>query len=267
MPGLPAIYHTAISSMIEASGAIMRVYGSDVEVVMKEDESPVTKADLESSIIIQSHLEQTGIPSISEEQDVVEYEERASWKENWLVDPLDGTRMFLKQNGEFSINISHVIDGQPIVGIIASPTTEEILFGGKEYGVYKFNFKHAEQPENWIEIQPAPHVGNPLTVICSRSYLHGSGFNYMKQLEKKYGELNYFKKGSALKFFDLAMGSADLYTRFAPTMEWDIAAGQAIIEALGGEVVDVATNKPLQYNKESLYNPHFIAKSKAFLSQ
>lgn len=253
--------------MIEASDAIMQVYGTDIDVIMKEDESPVTKADLESSLIIQSYLEKTGIPSISEEQEIPVFEERSSWSENWLVDPLDGTRMFLKRNGEFSINISHVVNGSPVLGMIASPSTKEILLGGKEYGVFTFSFEDAYTPENWEQLTPIENIGNPLTVICSRSYLHGSGFNYMKILEKQYGELNYFRKGSALKFFDLAKGKADLYTRFAPTMEWDIAAGQAIIEALGGEIVEVATNKSLRYNKESLYNPHFIAKSKAFIHQ
>ncbi len=251
--------------MIEASGAIMDVYSSEIEAIIKEDGSPVTKADLESSKIINSFLNLTGIPVIGEETEVVEFNERQKWKENWLVDPLDGTQMFLRKNDEFSVNVAHIVKGRTVFGIIASPVEEKFLLGGEGIGAFTFHFSAWDKPEKWKAVVPKSRLNNPFTVICSRSHTHGSGFTYLQLLENKFGELNYSRKGSALKFFDLAKGRADIYARFAPTMEWDIAAGQAIIEAIGGAVVDVKTNQPLQYNKESLYNPHFIAKSKAFL--
>ena len=131
---------TALDASIEASKAIMEVYKTDFLAVQKEDGSPVTKADIESSKIISKYLEETQIPIIGEEREVVSYDERSKWKENWCVDPLDGTRMFLKKNDEFSVNIAHIVNGESIFGIIASPTNEEILFGGRNYGVYISSF-------------------------------------------------------------------------------------------------------------------------------
>jgi len=255
-----------MNASIEASKVIMEVYETDFQAVQKEDGSPVTKADIESSNIIANCLEETNIPIIGEELEPTPYEIREKWTENWCVDPLDGTRMFLRKNGEFSVNIAHIMKGKPVFGIITSPTNKEILFGGKNYGVFISSFDSINSPSDWKAMQPRHEVNNPLTVTCSRSYTHGSGFKYMQILEKKFGELVYLRKGSAMKFFELANGGADIYTRFAPTMEWDIAAGQAILEELGGVVVDVEHNNPLKYNKESLYNPSFIAKTKAIIS-
>ncbi len=257
---------TALEASIEASKAIMEVYRTDFLTVQKEDGSPVTKADIEASNIISRHLEKTQIPIIGEETEPAPFNERSKWKENWCVDPLDGTRMFLKKNDEFSVNIAHIVNGESIFGIIASPTSKEILFGGKNYGVYISSFDSIKTPSDWKAMNPRSKVNNPLAVTCSRSYTHGSGFKYMQILERDFGELVYIRKGSALKFFDLATGEAEIYTRFAPTMEWDIAAGQAILEELGGSVVDVSNNSPLKYNKESLFNPSFIAKSKAIIA-
>lgn len=263
---IPEIYQTAIQAVIEASNAVMGVYKTDFVAIQKEDGSPVTQADFESSKIISHHLSKTNIPITEEEREIVDYSIRSTWKESWCVDPLDGTRMFLKRNDEFSINIAHIVDNKSVFGIIGSPTKEQIILGGPEYGVYILDFHHWNSQDKWTAIEAVNEVNNPLTVICSRSHTHGSGFKYMQILENVFGELTYLRKGSALKFFYLANGEADIYTRFAPTMEWDIAAGHAILESLGGQVVNVEDNKPLRYNKESLYNPHFIAKSKAFIA-
>lgn len=220
---------------------------------------------MESSKIIGEYLGQTNIPIIGEESEIAPYTEREHWTENWCVDPLDGTRMFLKRNGEFSVNIAHIVAGKSVFGIIADPIEKRILFGGKKTGVFLANFHEIENPTSWRQIHSTGSRNNPVTVTCSHSYTHGSGFKFMQHLERKFGELHYLYKGSSLKFFDLAEGRADVYPRFAPTMEWDIASGQAILEALGGQIVSVDHNHSLVYNKESLYNPRFIAKTKSLL--
>ncbi|MBL4863063.1 MAG: 3'(2'),5'-bisphosphate nucleotidase CysQ [Crocinitomicaceae bacterium] len=251
---------------IEASNAIMSIYQTDFKATRKEDGSPVTIADLESSKIISEHLAVTRIPITGEEQEVDAFETRSKWKENWCVDPLDGTRMFLRKNGEFSVNIAHIVNGISVFGIIARPTTGEILFGGPEFGAYITKFIDIELVEKWRKLESKEMTNEPLMVTCSRIYTPDLGIAYMQELEESYGAFNYLMKGSALKFFDLAQGNADIYPRFAPTMEWDIAAGQAILEALGGSVVDL-DNRPLRYNKESLYNPYFLAKTKAIIAE
>jgi 3'(2'), 5'-bisphosphate nucleotidase len=256
---------TALEAAVKASEAILEIYQNDVVAVQKEDGSPVTVADITSSKIIAELLSTTEIPLIGEEEEIAPYEERRLWKENWCIDPLDGTRMFLRRNDEFAVNIAHIIKGKSVFGIIADPVQQRILFGGPKTGVFITTFKDIENSQNWEVISSKDRLNNPVTVTCSRSYTHGSGFKYMQQLERQFGELLYIHKGSALKFFDLAEGRAEVYPRFAPTMEWDIAAGQAILEALGGTVVTVKDNQPLRYNKEELYNPRFIAKTKALL--
>lgn len=259
----PSYYHIALKAAIEASAAILDIYQKEVVAVQKEDGSPVTVADITSSKIIDEILAETNIPILGEEQEHATYEDRKNWEENWCVDPLDGTRMFLRRNDEFAVNIAHIIKGKSVFGIIADPVQRKILFGGPKTGVFTAAFDTISDATTWQAIHPRKERNNPVTVTCSRSYTHGSGFKYMQQLEAQFGELNYIYKGSALKFFDLAEGRADVYPRFAPTMEWDIAAGQAILEALGGSVVTVSENKPLHYNKEQLFNPMFIAKTKA----
>lgn len=256
-----------MKAAVEASEAILKIYKEDFIAIQKDDGSPVTVADITASKIIEKHLLKTEIAILGEEQEHPDYEDRKDWPEFWCVDPLDGTRMFLKRNDEFSVNIAHLVKNKPVFGIIADPVKHRILFGGKKTGVFLCNFKNFDQPENWQEVRASSQLNNPVSVTCSRSYTHGSGFNYMQQLENKFGELHYIHRGSSLKFFDLAEGVADVYPRFAPTMEWDIASGQAILEALGGIIVTVNENQPLKYNKESLYNPMFIAKTKALLSR
>lgn len=256
---------TALEAAVKASKAILEIYQKDVVAVQKEDGSPVTVADITSSKIIEETLRSTNIPILGEEQEKASFEERQQWKENWCVDPLDGTRMFLRRNDEFAVNIAHIVQGKTVFGIIADPVQQRILFGGTETGVYVSCFNHFQHPDQWVKIDTKERLNNPVTVTCSHNYTHGSGFKYMQQLEKHFGELAYIYKGSALKFFDLTEGRAQVYPRFAPTMEWDIAAGQAILEALGGTVVTVKDNRPLRYNKKELYNPHFIAKTKALL--
>ena len=150
--------------------------------------------------------------------------------------------------------------------MIASPLEEKVLFGEKKLGAFVFSFKEALNPKKWKKIAPKESFNKPINVIYSRNYYSSGMDAFIDELKAKYGELNFIKKGSSLKFFDLAWGKADVYPRFAPTMEWDIASGQAILNAIGGEVIHAETKKPLIYNKENLKNPSFIASTKAILN-
>lgn len=257
---LPDIYTEAIMAAVEASKVIVEVYKEDVEAIIKSDGSPVTKADLAASKIISDRLDKTGIPILGEELEKDSFEIRSKWTENWCVDPLDGTRMFLLKNGEFAVCIAHVIDHAAAFGIIADPLKEKLIVGGPKYGVFYFSFNQVDDANSWEQLKPLSKANDPLQITCSRSYKIDKHIDEICDY-LPHGRCEYTGKGSALKFFDLALGLADIYPRFAPTMEWDIAAGQAILETLGGSIIDVKTKKPLTYNKESLYNPHFIAKT------
>lgn len=265
MTELKSEYIIALKAAVEASEKIMEIYSNGFDTEFKLDGSPVTQADLAASEIIDSYLETTGIPITGEETIEIDYSIRKNWTESWCVDPLDGTKEFVKQNGEFAVNIA-LIDGEKAVfGLIASPVEKKILFGGLGIGVYIVEFKHLEFPELWVKIETPSIINSPLVVTCSRSHDSGPILKFLHVLKEKHPEIEFIKRGSSLKFFDLALGKADAYPRFAPTMEWDIAAGQAILEALGGTIVEAETNEPLKYNKENLRNPHFIAKSHALL--
>lgn len=263
MNALPQIYSTAIQAAIDASFVVMEYYNAGFSSEDKLDGSPVTEADKASSDLIHSRLQTTDIPIIGEEIQNIDFSERKHWKQNWCVDPLDGTKEFIKKNGEFVINIAHIIEGKPAFGIIVSPVHQRILIGGKTVGVFISSFNQKGIISDWIRIEEQSQLNQPMVLISSRSFHSPKTAKFVEQLREKYGQITYVEKGSALKFFDLAEGKADVYPRFAPTMEWDIAAGQAILEALGGEIVEVKTGENLTYNKESLYNPYFIAQTSA----
>jgi len=264
MINFPKIYHTAIQASIMASEKIMDVYSGEINVTIKPDGSPVTQADLLSSEIIASHLAPTRIPITGEERDENNYSARLLWDSHWCVDPLDGTKMFILKNDEFSVNIAHVKGSIPVFGLIASPVQRKIIVGGKGLGVYTFNFEEAEHLNQWKKIEAPSARNSPIIVACSRLFREKNN-SFIEILKSEFGDVNYLKMGSALKFIELAEGNADIYVRFGPTMEWDIASGQAILEELSGEVNDIETQRPLVYNKKTLFNPAFIAKTKAVL--
>jgi 3'(2'), 5'-bisphosphate nucleotidase len=254
----------AIQAAIEASKKIITIYEKNFEIEYKKDHSPVTHADKASSEIINHHLQKTGIPIISEEDQIPKFEIRKNYDTVWIVDPLDGTKEFIKKNDEFCICIALVHKNKPVFGIIASPTEQKILLGGKGMDVFYSNFDEALFDLNKNKIQPIHHKGK-LTIAHSRSHFNKKTLGIIDAMSSIYGQPSYIKKGSALKFIDLVVGDAQFYPRMAPTMEWDIAAGQAIYEAVGGEVLDFITFEPLTYNKEDLFNPFFIAKKKEIL--
>jgi 3'(2'), 5'-bisphosphate nucleotidase len=263
MSGLPTHYQQAITIGIEASFILMDLYKGHVDSTDKSDGTPVTIADKASSDYIVTQLTPLGFPIICEEIINEPYTSRKQWKQNWCIDPLDGTKEYLKKNGEFAINIAFVEDHKAIFGIIVSPVKREVLYGGEREGVYIASFDEDGLIASTQKIEPNLFKNNPIVLLASRSYDTPATKKFVDDLEKQVGEVVYKQKGSALKFFEFARGVADIYPRFAPTMEWDIAAGQAILEALGGEVLHLDTGKPLTYNKEDLRNPHFIAKSAA----
>ncbi len=256
-----------LQACVEASQAIMQIYETDFDPTIKNDGSPVTKADVLSNAIIKRALEHTGIPAIMEESINASFDTRKEWDSVWIVDPLDGTKEFIKKNGEFAICIALVHRNQPVLGFIASPVSQEVLFGGKELPVKLASFDTINQPSEWKSVTHKPEVNHPLKIAGSRSHHSGNELKFNQSMRGVFGEVEFIKKGSALKFFDLALGNADVYPRFAPTMEWDIAAGQAIIEALGGMVVHAETEQALRYNKENLYNPYFIVRTKAVIDR
>ncbi len=266
MNQLKEIHQTAIHASIEAAEVLMEFYRTDVDVNIKKDGSPVTQADLASSKVIFDILSKTNIPILGEEHKNKEFSERSKWKQNWCVDPLDGTKMYIQKNDEFVVSIALIENNKTIFGVLASPVREKVLIGGQNLGVYLLDFKDENSIENWRKIETVKTKNNPLVVACSRSFSQ-LNVDYAKIIEKEYGDFEYLKMGSALKFFELAEGNADMYIRFGPTMEWDIAAGQAILEELGGEVRSVKTGETLTYNKENLYNPPFIAKTNALLKK
>ncbi len=258
---IPQYLLKATKASIKASKAIMEIYNDGFKPTYKTDGSPVTIADFASSKILMDYLEQTEIPIISEEVDKESYEIRKDWKRVWIVDPLDGTKEFIRRNDEFVICIALVENGNPSFGIITHPVSETVLMGGEGYGAFTFTFEQIETPVKWIQLQPQP-LNDPLILSSSRTPYKTTEVALIEELEARFKKIEYSKKGSALKFFDLAEGKSDIYPRFAPTMEWDIAAGHAIIKAIGGTVIEPTTKLPLTYNKKSLYNPHFIVYTK-----
>jgi len=264
MRDFPLHYKTALAAAVDASRAILEIYHKGFATEFKADGSPITEADLSSSKIISSHLNKTEIPIIGEERVNLEFEERKNWKLNWCVDPLDGTKEFVKRNGEFAVNIALIEDRKPIFGLIAEPCKGRIIAGGKGLGVYIWEFEKDPDMEQLVKISNTKTIENEVVWIGSRSH-PSADVNWEKKLERDFSKIDKIAKGSAIKFFDLAQENAHIYPRFAPTMEWDIAAGQAIIEELGGTVVDAKTQESLTYNKKSLFNPHFIAKTNAYL--
>ena len=266
MQELESKYTIAIKAAVEASQKIMDIYENEFDTIIKDDGSPLTKADLASTKIIHKHLEPIGIPITGEETEKMPFSERKNWTECWCVDPLDGTKEFINRNGEFAVNIALLGDGRPIFGLIASPVQKLMYVGGLETGVFKVEFDSVENINNWCPLTDPTQVNDPIVMTCSRSHHSGPVLNFINELKKHSPNIEFAKKGSSLKFFDLASGAADAYPRFAPTMEWDIAAGQAILEGLGGSVVHAETGLPLRYNKENLTNPYFIAKTKPLLA-
>lgn len=258
----------AIEASLEAGEKILEVYNSDdFDVKIKTDDSPLTRADLAAHRVIKQMLNETGYPLLSEEGRDIPYNERQDWAYLWLVDPLDGTKEFIKRNGEFTVNIAFIRNHMPLMGVVYAPYVRSLYFADCNLGAFKY-----ELPENAkIDEQLIDEIINkgsklplesqrPFTIVGSRSHMTKETEDFISKLKIKHGDIQMISKGSALKMCMVAEGAADIYPRFAPTMEWDIGAGHAIVNFAGGSVMRHDVDLPLEYNKEDLTNPWFIAK-------
>ena len=244
----------AIEAALEAGKEIMGIYldpKQDFGIEKKADNSPLTLADKAAHNCIVRYLKQTNIPILSEEGAHLPFEERKTWDRLWVVDPLDGTKEFIKKNGEFTVNIALVEGGSPILGVIYVPA-QGVLYSGI---VGKGAWKGVREER---ESLPLSKEKDGFVVVASRSHLSPETEDYINQLRQKHDKVQLISSGSSLKICLVAEGSADVYPRFAPTMEWDTAAGDAIARAAGRMVVDASSNQPLTYNKPDLHNPWFI---------
>ncbi len=239
---------------LEAGEAIMDVYKRDFTVTAKADDSPLTEADLAAHRIIGARLAAIAphIPVLSEESDQKEHAQRRRWREMWLVDPLDGTKEFVNRNGEFTVNIALVRAGQPLLGVVHAPALGRTYAGVKNEGAW------SRMDDRWQAITARRYTGGRAFVVASRSHRGAAVDEFLARLQAKEGPAELVSSGSSLKLCLVADGTADVYPRLGPTSEWDTGAGHAVVEAAGGTVRDLHM-KPLQYNKENILNPWFIA--------
>ena len=253
----------AIKAALEAGKRIIEIYNNEnFEVGFKSDASPLTKADLASHKIIINHLNKSDIPILSEEGRHLSYEIRKQWKKLWIVDPIDGTKEFIKKNGEFTVNIALVENQIPILGVIYVPVLKELYFADKELGSFKLKdiieFSSLPVIINAADKLPLAIEKRNFTVVASKSHLSPETEEYIAELEEEHGKVTTLSKGSSLKLCMVAEGMADQYPRFAPTMEWDTAAGQAICKYAGKNVIDYKTKKEMLYNRKVLLNEWFL---------
>lgn len=256
----------ALSASLEAGKAIMDIYeGEDLGVEYKEDASPLTRADRAAHHVIMRHLEPTGIPVLSEEGKHMPFEDRSEWDELWIVDPVDGTKEFIKRNGEFTVNIALVRRGRVAGGVVFAPVLGHAYVGVVGEGAWRLEVStEADVEVAWNDRMALPmDIGQrPFTVVASRSHMSPETQAYVEEAKSIHGEVNLISKGSSLKLCMVAEGTADAYPRFAPTMEWDTAAGQAVCEAAGCDVIDQNTGEPMRYNREDLLNAWFLVSRK-----
>ncbi len=244
-------FPNAIEAAKEAGKVILEVYNSsDFSIEIKGDDSPLTKADKLAHNVICSFLEKTPFPILSEEGRDIPFEQRSKWDIFWLVDPLDGTKEFIKRNGEFTVNIALIEHGTPIFGVVYAPVLDKLYYGSNGQGAKCIS----NGAENEIKCLSFSKLDEGLKVVASRSHMSPETEAFIGNLKNP----SMVSMGSSLKFMILAEGNAALYPRYAPTMEWDTAAAQAVVEAAGGRVYIAGTTNPLQYNKPNLLNPHFL---------
>ena len=279
----------SIHAAIEAGNAILQVYrSSDFKVELKADKSPLTLADRNAHEIIMKHLSKFDIPVLSEEGKNIPYDKRKSWDTFWLVDPLDGTKEFIKKNGEFTVNIAKICNNKPVAGVVLVPDKNILYFASSKMGSYRADLS---QIGDWLNGK----IGNPgrsanlsasaaaeivteltghstklpvnqstnrlYTIAGSRSHATPDLEAFVEEKRRQYGDVEFISAGSSLKLCLVAEGRADIYPRTGPTMEWDTAAGQAVVEFSGGKVYQYDSSEPLEYNKENLLNPWFVAQN------
>jgi len=235
-----------------AGDEIMKIYQRDFEIEYKEDNSPLTEADIKANEIICNSLFSLypDIPILSEENSIVEYKVRKKWDYYWCIDPIDGTKEFIKKNGEFTVNIALIHKDIPVLGVVYAPALD-LMYGAKKGEGAYLNDRR-------LPLSVNENKKEKLVVLTSKSHLSSDTQNYIDSLDTKVVEQ--ISKGSSLKLCMVADGSADIYPRLAPTMEWDTAAADAIVREAGKMSYDFKTNKPMRYNKQDLLNPWFVIK-------
>ena len=247
--------NSVLENLIEisrlAGDEILDVYDGTINVTLKDDLSPLTDADRKSNSVIIDRLSRLypDVPILSEEGQEINYEDRKGWNLFWLIDPLDGTKEFIKRNGEFTVNIALIEEGEPIAGVVYAPTKDTFWYGGRDVG--SFTIKGNSTPEK-ISVLENSH--EPIKIVSSRSHPSPKLQSYLDRFENH----EIVNMGSSLKICLVADGSAHIYPRLGPTMEWDSGAGHAVLRYAGGFLTDTTTEEELVYNKENLRNPDFI---------
>lgn len=234
----------------EAGERILPIYRSDFKVQYKEDESPITAADVASHDVIVEELGKLtpDIPVLSEEEANAPWEERKHWQRFWLIDPIDGTKEFTQRSGEFTVNIALIENGEPVLGVVTAPALKEAFWGAKGEGASKRDAHGETRPIRTAE------PGQVKRVVASKNHLNEGTREFIEKL----GDHELVQAGSSLKFCRIAEGGADVYPRLGPTCEWDTAAAHAVLVAAGGKV-ETLEGKPLHYGKEDVLNPWFVA--------
>ena len=263
------LINKAIKASILAGNEILEVYStSDFQIETKSDNSPLTIADKRSHNKIIEVLDDKKIPIMSEEGIIADYNERKNWDLYWCIDPLDGTKEFIKRNGEFTVNIALMDKNKPLGGVIYVPVTKELYFSENTIGAYKIDsiteVKDIDELINMANKLPLQNNRENFIIVASRSHLSTETQDFINKMQKRFGNVETISKGSSLKLCMVAEGNADIYPRFAPTMEWDTAAGTAIALGAGYNVTKADGITPLDYNKEDLLNPWFIVMSNGF---
>lgn len=269
---LSGLLDVAIGAALRAGDAIMEVYGRAFAVDVKEDRSPLTEADRRAHRTIVEHLAATNLPVLSEEGRELPAEERRAWTRYWLVDPLDGTKEFIKRNGEFTVNIALMerVDDDaagvatPIGGVLYAPARDLLYFAWRQGGAFRQKgatttpHHTAYERAAMSERLPVLQRRDAYTIVASRSHPSSETEAFVRAKEQEHGAVALTSMGSALKICLVAEGAADVYPRYAPTMEWDTAAGHAIANEAGRQLIDITTGEPMRYNKASLVNNWFI---------
>ena len=265
MESLSNLLSSSIEAALLAGQKVSEIYNNDFEVYYKNDQSPVTEADIESNKIIQHVLKEYKLPFISEESDLVPFDVRKGWEYYWLIDPIDGTKEFINRNDEFTINIALIKKNQPVMGVVYSPMTSELYFGCSIGFSKKIMINVSEINNLNIEELISDGIKLPLEkkrdnyiVLPSRSHLNPKTLNYIELLKINNPNFEIVKMGSSLKICKIAADEADIYPRFGPTKEWDTAAGHAVLKYSGGNLLN-ENGDELIYNKEDIENTNFEA--------
>lgn len=261
----------AVNAAFKAGEEILKIYSTNFSVETKSDNTPVTIADKASGKCITEFLSVSNIPVISEEEEILDYSIRKTWKQVWIVDPLDGTKEYVKRNGEFAVNIALVENNKPVIGVIYAPFIRDIYFAYHQGGSYKitqhdliYELTKKNLPDHLFDYAkklPCQELPRTYTVVGSRSHLSKEINEHVNKLRNLYGEVDMISVGSSIKQCWVAEGKAHEYPRFGTTMEWDTAAGQCILEESGNKLIDLTTGLPMVYNRSDMRNNYFIAKN------